>query len=94
MVDRTRKMVLKEVNTLDVYCTTLGSLKAEIDRMIEHYGADTVVESDDTYISVKTKRAETDEEMAARIANEEIWEANRDERDRKEFERLKAKFGA
>ena len=35
----------------------------------------------------------SDEAMARRIKNEEIWEANQAERDRKEFARLKAKFG-
>jgi uncharacterized protein with von Willebrand factor type A (vWA) domain len=37
---------------------------------------------------------ETDEQMNERIANEERWFAGDEERERREFERLQAKFGA
>ena len=45
-----------------------------------------------TYLAVIAESPETDTEMAKRIADEERRETQKDERDRQEFERLKAKF--
>ena len=85
---------------VDIKYGTLGEALEKIQGLIETYGEDAEIDtytprySDSEYLGVYVQRLETDEEMAARIANEEIWEANWAERDRQEFERLKAKFGA
>lgn len=49
--------------------------------------------SDSEYLAVYAYEPETDAEMSKRIAQEEKWEAEQVERDRRDFERLKAKFG-
>lgn len=98
-VDRERKMVSREVSTLDVSYTSLGSLLEDIQHLISQYGAEARVEttphsySDGEYVAVLADLPETDEEMAHRVAKEEHWEAQQALRDRAEFERLKAKFG-
>ena len=85
---------------VDIKYSTLRHAREHIDWLIETHGAEAEIDtytprySDTEYLGVYVQRLETDEEMAARIANEEIWEANWAERDRQEFERLKAKFGA
>jgi len=98
-VDRERKMVSREVSTLDVGYRSLGSLLEDIQNLISQYGAEARVEkrpysySDGEYVAVLAVLPETDKEMAHRIAKEEHWQAQQALRDRAEFERLKAKFG-
>ena len=98
-MDRERKMVSREVSTLDVDYRSLGSLLEDIQNLISQYGAEAQVEkrpysySDGEYVAVLAVLPETDEEMARRIAKEEHWQAQQALRDRAEFERLKAKFG-
>ena len=100
MVDRTRKTIRAYSGVdVDIKWDTLKSALAEIQGLIETYGDDAEIDtytppySDSEYLGVYIMREETDKEMAARIKNEEIWEANQAERDRKEFARLKTKFG-
>ena len=85
--------------------TTLGNLKARIDDLITKYGVDANLDWDPDYwpqyndgpaprYNVKINREETDKEYDKRITEETAACAVRDERERKEFERLQAKFGA
>ena len=46
----------------------------------------------DVTAKIEGKRTETDEEFSMRLANEARARANREEYDRREYERLKAKF--
>ena len=78
---------------------TLGDALVKIQELIVQYGAATRIEcADDTYednwrrVYVFPERYETDAEMAVRIANEERAELYQAERDRREFERLRAQF--
>ena len=102
MVDRKRKMVMKEqcyVGNFDY--DKLSAVLERIQQLIEDYGPDAEIRnhcepyssSDKEYMYVYKSEPETDKEMAERIANEEKWAKAREERDRVEFERLQAKFG-
>jgi hypothetical protein len=63
------------------WCTTLKSALSQIQGLIAQYGEDAEINpyspdyTDSEYLGVYIMRPETDEEMAARIANEEIWDA-------------------
>ena len=100
MVNRERKIVTTPAELLDLEYKTLQSARDLLDELIEKYGSTAKIEyhqqpwSDESYLYVFENKPETDEQMATRIANEEKLEADRDARDRKEFERLQAKFGA
>ena len=100
-VNRNRKTRLVEVDTIDsdsIY-GTLGDLLALVQALVRNHGADAQVSqeerrySDGEYIAVKVYRDETDEEMQERIADEERWEAARQENERREYQRLREKFG-
>jgi hypothetical protein len=99
MVNRNRLNVLKRMEGLDLDCSNLSSALETIQSLIDKYGPNaTICEydadySDNKYLVVSVKVPETDMEMTRRIAEEERWEADKTARDRKEFERLKAKFG-
>ena len=99
MVNRERKIVTTPAESLDLEYKTLQSARDLLDELIAEYGPTARIDyhqqpySEDSYLYVFENRPETDEQMAFRIANEEKWEADREERDRKEFERLQAKFG-
>jgi len=99
-VNRERKMVPKEVSTLDVSYTNLGSLLKEVSELIEEYGKDAAVNKqtyqydDGEYIAVTIMVPETDTQYAARLAYEEKWAKEAEDRDTAEFKRLQAKFGA
>ena len=100
MVNRERKITTTPAESLDLEYKTLQSARDLLDELIAEYGPTAKIEyhqqpwSDESYLYVFQNCPETDEEMATRIALEEKWEADRDARDRKEFERLQAKFGA
>ena len=97
-VDRSRKTVLKEVTELYIGHTTAKELMETLEGIIAKYGEDAVIENersrydDSTYIAIKVHRPESDKEMTKRIAYEEQWDKVREENERQEFERLKAKF--
>lgn len=80
------------VERASLYGETLGEL-------IALYGPDASIETvtgsygDSDYAAVFTKRDETDYEMAARLANEATYAKIREDRERAEFEKLRAKFG-
>ena len=94
------------VDTISPYDfdTTLGNLKAHIDRLVEEYGADAQLDWDsnhweqyDTNPSpqyvLRIQREETDAEYAERREKIKKYDKLTEEHDRAEFERLQAKFG-
>lgn len=84
-----------------------GKVSAVIDRMndlIKKYGPDVSLDWDPNYhypydespsprFWVKVSRPETDDEMATRIAQEEKLLNEHTERERRQYEALKSKFG-
>ena len=101
MVDRTRKMVLKEKCGFYVTYSTLGEILTIVNRLIEDYGKDAVIHSycdsysnsEKEYLHVMATEPETDDEMAYRIHREETWEKVTKERDRENYERLSKIYG-
>lgn len=98
MVTRTRKITTVAEESLDLEYCTLQEARDKLDALIAEYGPTAKINyyqlpyTEDSYLYVFKERFETDEEMSARIATEEQHEKVREERDRKEFERLQAKF--
>jgi hypothetical protein len=98
-VNRERKKIEREVSSFDIeYMSVDHVIEAMISFKKQYGGNARFLEerhaySDGHYIALCVEVFETDEEMAKRIALEERWAAEDAERDRKEFERLKAKFG-
>jgi len=99
-VNRERKMIRVHTGSdVDIRWSTLKDALEKIQCLISEYGEDAVIDTyqerygDTEYLGVYFHRAETDEEMKHRIAEEEMWDAQWARRDREEFERLKAKFG-
>ncbi len=98
-VNYERKKVKREVATLDIDYSTVAEAIRELQSILESYGSDARIErshyeyNDGEYWAITTMVDETDEQMRKRIAHEEVWEAEQAERDRRDFERLKAKFG-
>jgi predicted oxidoreductase len=94
-----RKMVQKEVSSFDPEYS-LKQLKANIENLIESYGENAVISktsdgwSDYEYLAVFVEVLETDSQMHARLQFEAKCNAEREARDKKEFERLQAKFGS
>lgn len=76
---------------------TLGELKAKIDNYVEKYGCDAMyninVYDDSVTEHIEYKRLETDGEYQARIEREQRIKQQKEEKERQEFERLKAKYG-
>lgn len=80
------------------YCT-LGQIRREIDRYIEKYGEDSEIRmecepycGEKEYPTIYHRRLETDDEYAVRLENERKQAQLVEARERKEFERLQAKF--
>ena len=98
-VNYERKKVKREVATLNIDYSTVGEAIRELQTVRKSYGADARIGrahyqyEDGEYWAITAMFDETDEEMRKRIAEEEKWEAEQAERDRRDFERLKAKFG-
>lgn len=93
-----RKLIQKEVGTFGPEFCTLKEVLATIKYLIAEHGEDAkIIEgtypySDGTYLAVVAKVLETDKEMAERIAVETAATTVQLDRERKEYERLKAKF--
>jgi hypothetical protein len=98
-VNYERKKVSREVTTLDLDYSMIDSAIEELQNIRRNYGTELRIRrqsydySDGEYWAVMGDRDETDKEMRKRIADEERWEADQAVRDRRDFERLKAKFG-
>jgi hypothetical protein len=93
-----RKMVQKEVRSFDPEYS-LKQLKANIEDLIESYGENAVISktsdgwSDYEYLALFVEVPETDYQMHHRLHFEAKCKAEREAHDKKEFERLQAKFG-
>ena len=92
-LDRTRQLVVKEVDTLDLESQTLDTAVKVLQNQISVHGPEAFIHyerdyDDVPYLSIKVQRLETDEEMAARIKQEEDWLS----RQRHLYERLKKQF--
>jgi uncharacterized protein with von Willebrand factor type A (vWA) domain len=99
-VDRSRKMRNTPMENAEFEGYTLQQVADRIAALIATYGPTATIEEhtypydDEKYKYVFKNIPETDEQMNERIANEERWFAGDEERERREFERLQAKFGA
>ena len=95
-----RKMILKEVTTLDLDGYLLKDVVKNLTELLAEYGDEARVSKesyrydDGWYMALLKPTPETDAEMAERIGLEQSAQQARDKRDRLEFERLQAKFGA
>lgn len=84
---------------ISIDCVSLESFRIEIDEWIKQYGPNTYFSlepngyGDGENLVIKVKREETDEEYAIRMKNNEEYRLAQEEKDRKEYERLKAKYG-
>lgn len=100
-VNRERKMVPERECYIDVE-GKLSDLLKEVKRLIKDYGPDAYIDgqteaysdSDRETMYVFTMRPEDDTEYNKRIAYEEKWAKEAEDRDAAEFKRLQAKFGA
>jgi hypothetical protein len=99
-VNRDRKLVPEQRCYVD-FETNLGSVLKEVQALIKLYGKDAYIDgsvdpysdSDKETFHVYTMEPESDEKYKERIAYEEKWAKESDERDAREFARLQAKFG-
>lgn len=84
---------------ISIDCVSLESFRIEIDEWIKQYGPNTYFSlepngyGDGENLVIKVKREETDEEYAIRMKTNEEYRLAQEEKDRKEYERLKAKYG-
>ena len=98
-VDRERKLVPNEQCYFDAE-RKLSDLLVEIKQLIKEYGPDAYIDgrtedysnSDHETLYVYTMGPENDKQYANRIAHEEKWAKDAEERDAREFARLQAKF--
>ena len=97
----TDKMMVKYVvNKVPRIATdqTLKELKAKIDDYIEKHGSYAVYEIivDNGWVNeyITSKRLETDSEYQGRIEREQRIRQQTEDQERKEFERLKVKYGS
>ena len=97
-----RKMVMRRQRYIGTFnYDKLSSIKHQIDELIEYYGPDAEIrmsceeysDSDKEYMYVYKLVPETDDEMNSRILQEQANQVAKEEFERREFERLRAKFG-
>lgn len=98
-VNRERMMIWAEYANINLEYDTLDEA---IERLQEHrkqidgearFELRSHAYEDDSYLALMVKRLETDAEMAKRIAQQERFFADREKRERAEYERLAKKFG-
>ena len=93
-----RKQIEEEVTYVDFVYSTLKYAKEQIDSLIKEYSEDAKIKesrydySDSTHLGVFVYRDETDAEMEYREKLEAKYKREQEERDAREFERLKQKF--
>lgn len=99
MVNRERKHVQNSVTSLCLEYLTLDGVLKNIQNLIEMYGGDATISKhteeygESEYYYVMVKEPESDNAMAKRIAQEEKWEAQATDREKRDYEILKAKYG-
>lgn len=98
-VNRERQKIWRERDVIDINYDTLDQAIKTLQGFRDEYGGDARIEKRDypyedrEYLAVMVQEDETDREMRRRIQQEEQQEARQVERDRQEYERLRAKFG-
>lgn len=100
-VNRERKIVPSEECSF-YFKNKLSEVLKEVKQLIKEYGPDAYVagrtedysDSDRESFYVYVMKPENDVQYNKRIAREEKWEKDAEERDAQEFARLQAKFGA
>jgi hypothetical protein len=97
MTKITKAFTVEDYVTID--CENLEAFRHQIDNWIKRYGSNAFFTFephryyDDDVLVIKAVREETDEEYAIRMKRNEEQRLSQEEKDRKEYERLKAKFG-
>lgn len=101
----TKKMVNYEKYADDlIYAETLGELQQNVEKYIAKYGKDVKFDLDSGYLSIAAtltlQREETDKEYNKRLKDEArekeqvlMKKQRQEEKERKELERLKKKYG-
>ncbi len=92
----TKKLINKEVGRLYVDWESLTSIQANLCKFIGEFGDGEVRIEDDLgsmVCNVYAKVLETDSEYTSRIAGERQRANHQRDRELKEYERLRAKFG-
>lgn len=101
-IDRNKKLIKKEVGgALNFEYMSLKDVKIEIDNLINVYGEDATIElrsesysnSDKEYMYLFVSVPETDEQLAARIARDEQYEAEALAHRSAMYSALKQEFG-
>ena len=101
-VNRERILRSREKETVWLDGNTLGEAVEQLQKLVRTYGekakldstCEQYSDSDKEYLRVFVDESETDAEMTARIELEERYAAMAEDRERREYERLQAKFGA
>jgi len=98
MVDRNRKTVKDYSYSIQIP-DTLGELATHLEELLQKYGpnAELCLDHMDNYsdhysLYIQLYRLENDKEYKKRIINEEYWEKQREDRERQDYLKLKAKF--
>lgn len=97
MTKITKAFTVEEYVSID--CVDLVAFRYQIDEWIEQYGTNAFFTFEphryyeNDVLVLKAVREETDEEYAIRMKSNEEYRLAQEEKDRKEYERLKAKFG-
>ena len=97
-VNRTRMLIWKHQTTLYLDGYTFADALTHITNLRAVYGNSAQIReytedySDRQYLGIYVETLETDEEMAARIKQEEERDARREEQDRQDYQRLLKKF--
>lgn len=100
-VNRARRLVPEQQCYVD-FERKLSDVLKEVKQLIKEYGPDAYIDgrtedysdSDKETFYVYTMVPENDKKYNERIAYEEKWAKEAEERDAREFARLQAKFGA
>lgn len=91
----TKKLVKKfyEFQTWKVIDGTLGTLQKQVNSWVDEYGQDAELDCCDSEITITTFREETETEYLERLRTEAARANREDFHDRREWERLKKKYG-
>ena len=97
-VKRERVMVRRTCGDLYFDQRSVRGLIEELQGYLDEYGDSARIESEtdsygDTSWFITAEELESEKEMLARVKHEEYLESHSAERERREYERLKAKFG-
>jgi hypothetical protein len=99
MVDKTRKMVGREIGSVYLEGYTVVEAISMLQDKLKTYGDTLYIDKvygtygDSDYIAFFENVPETDDQLAARIRNEEASEENSRAWELKQYEALKAKYG-